>query len=105
LNAQVTAIATKLLKIAGAFVALYAVSSGALFAIMLQSPDKFAGAMKYIPWPALVVLPFKPRWNVGRQGDQAVGDTAEPKPRVIRSANVKVPQRSNLCCSRRLSCR
>jgi hypothetical protein len=74
LNAQVISIATKLLKIAGALVALYAVVIGALFTIMLQSPDKFAGTMKYVPWPAFVVLPFKPLWNVARAGRLAVGD-------------------------------
>ena len=76
LNIQVISIATKLLKIAGALVALYAVVTGALFTIMLQSPDKFAGTMKYVPWPAFVVLPFKPLWNVARKGHLAVGDMA-----------------------------
>ena len=60
MNAQFISVTTKMLKIAGALVALYAVISAALFAIMLQSPDKFAGTMKYVPWPAFVVLPFKP---------------------------------------------
>jgi hypothetical protein len=76
LNAQLVSIATKLLKIAGALVALYAVVTVALFAIMLQSPDKFAGTMRYVPWPAFVVLPFKPLWNVARRGQLAVGDMA-----------------------------
>jgi hypothetical protein len=76
LNVQVISIATKLLKIAGALVALYAVVTAALFAIMLQSPDKFARTMKYVPWPAFVVLPFKPLWNVARRGQLAVGDMA-----------------------------
>jgi hypothetical protein len=76
LNIQVISIATKMLKIAGALVALYAVVTGALFTIMLQSPDKFAGTMKYVPWPAFVVLPFKPLWNVARKGHLAVGDMA-----------------------------
>jgi hypothetical protein len=76
LNAQLISVATKLLKIAGALVALYAVVTAALFAIMLQSPDKFAGTMRYVPWPAFVVLPFKPLWNVARKGHLAVGDMA-----------------------------
>jgi len=76
LNAQLVSIATKLLKIGGALVALYAVVSAALFAIMLQSPDKFAGTMRYVPWPAFVVLPFKPLWNAARKGHLAVGDMA-----------------------------
>ena len=76
MSAQLISIATKLLKIAGALVALYAVVTAALFTIMLQSPDKFAGTMKYVPWPAFVVLPFKPLWNVARKGHLAVGDMA-----------------------------
>ena len=51
---QVISIATTLLRIANAFVARYAVGSGARFAIVLQSPEKFAGTMKYFPWPAFV---------------------------------------------------
>jgi hypothetical protein len=76
LNVQLISVATKLLKIAGALVALYAVVTAALFTIMLQSPDKFAGTMKYVPWPAFMVLPFKPLWNVARKGHLAVGDMA-----------------------------
>ena len=76
LNVQLISIATKLLKIAGALVALYAVVTGALFTIMLQSPDKFAGTMKYVPWPAFVVLPFKPLWNVARKGHLGIGNMA-----------------------------
>ena len=76
MNAQLISVATKLLKIAGALVVLYAAVTAALFAIMRQSPDKFAGTMKYVPWPAFVVLPFKPLWNVARKGHLAVGDMA-----------------------------
>ena len=76
MNAPLISIATKLLKIAGAVLALYAVITAALFAIMLQQPDKFAGTMKYVPWPAFVVLPFKPLWNVARKGHLAIGDMA-----------------------------
>ena len=68
--------ATNLLKILGVLVALYAVITGALFAIMLRPPDTFAGIMKHVPWPAFVVLPFKPLWNVARNGHLAVGDMA-----------------------------
>jgi hypothetical protein len=76
LNGQLIFIATKLLKVGGAMLALYAAITATLFAIMLQSPDKFAGTMKYVPWPAFVVLPFKPLWNVARKGHLAVGDMA-----------------------------
>jgi hypothetical protein len=66
-------------KIAKAFivlVVLYALVSAALFAIMLQSPDRFAGTMKYVPWPAFVVLPFKPLWQIARKGKYSVGEMA-----------------------------
>jgi hypothetical protein len=66
----------KSLKIAGAGVALYAVITGALFLVMLQTPDNFARTMKHVPWPAFVVLPFRPLWNVARSGHVAVGDMA-----------------------------
>jgi hypothetical protein len=76
LKARAVSLARKGLKIAAAVIALYAATTAALFAIMLQSPDKFAGTMKYVPWPAFVVLPFKPLWNVARKGHLAVGDMA-----------------------------
>jgi hypothetical protein len=76
LNVQLISVASKLLKIAGALVTLYAVITAALFAIMLQSPDRFAGTMRYVPWPAFMVLPFKPLWNVARKGHLDVGDMA-----------------------------
>ena len=66
----------KLVKILGGLVALYAVISGALFAAMLQSPDDFARTMKHVPWPAFMVLPFKPLWNVARTGHVRLGQVA-----------------------------
>ncbi|MFZ0581653.1 MAG: hypothetical protein WA690_09495 [Candidatus Acidiferrales bacterium] len=76
MNLQAKSVAKKLLKIVGALVALYAIVTAGLFAIMLRPPDKFAGTMKHVPWPAFVVLPFKPLWNVARRGQLAVGDMA-----------------------------
>ena len=66
----------KLLKILSAVLVLYAVLCGLLFAAMLQSPDDFAQTMKHVPWPAFVVLPFQPLWNVARNGPVRVGDVA-----------------------------
>lgn len=76
MNPRAKSVATKLLKILGVLAALYAVVTAALFTIMLRPPDKFAGVMKYVPWPAFVVLPFKPLWNVARKGHVVVGDMA-----------------------------
>ena len=64
------------LKVVGAVIALYAVITATLFCVMLQSPDAFAQTMKHVPWPAFVVLPFKPLWNVARRGRLSIGDPA-----------------------------
>ena len=69
-------ISRKMFKTAVALVVLYALSTAALFTLMLQSPDRFAGTMRYVPWPAFVVLPFKPLWKVARRGSHSVGDMA-----------------------------
>jgi len=63
-------------KVALALVGLYAVLTAVLFGVMLQSPDRFAAAMKHVPWPAFVALPFKPLWQVARAGTVNVGDVA-----------------------------
>ncbi len=76
LGVKAKSVMGKLLKIAGAGVALYTVISGALFLAMLQTPDNFARSMKHVPWAAFVVLPFRPLWNVARVGHVAVGDEA-----------------------------
>lgn len=55
---------------------LYALCSAALFAVMLQSPDRFAVTMKHVPWPAFAVLPFKPLWEKARAGNVKVGEMA-----------------------------
>ena len=61
-------------KITIALAALYATLSAVLFAVMLQSPDRFAATMKHVPWPVFATLPFKPLWNVARKGAVNVGD-------------------------------
>jgi hypothetical protein len=73
---QAKNIARKMLKVAGVAVILYALITATFFVIMLQSPDRFAGVMRYVPWPAFVVLPFKPLWKVARRGSHSVGDMA-----------------------------
>lgn len=59
-----------------ALLATYGLLTAALFAVMLQSPDRFAATMKHVPWPAFVALPFKPLWNIARKGHVNVGDMA-----------------------------
>lgn len=76
IGAKTKSVLRKLLKIAGVAAAIYAVLTVALFAVMLQSPGAFAATMRHVPWPAFVVLPFKPLWNVARGGHVAVGELA-----------------------------
>lgn len=54
----------------------YVVLSGALFAAMHKQPEQFARVMSHVPWPAFVVLPFKPLWFQARAGHLAVGAAA-----------------------------
>ena len=69
MNVQLISIVTKLLKIAGALVALYGVITAALFAIMLQSPDKFAGKVTH-DLPSITEEDTQALRNVGWTDDQ-----------------------------------
>lgn len=66
----------KIFKVLVVLLVMYGVLTAALFILMLQGPDRFAGVMRYVPWPAFVVLPFKPLWKVARGGNHNVGDMA-----------------------------
>jgi hypothetical protein len=66
----------KIFKALVVFVVIYGVFTAAFFVLMLQGPDRFAGVMRYVPWPAFVVFPFKPLWKVARGGTHNVGDVA-----------------------------
>lgn len=76
MSERASAVLGKIAKTCVALVILYAVLCGALFAAMLQSPDRFAATMKHVPWPAFAVLPFKPMWDVARKGSVNVGEMA-----------------------------
>ncbi|MGA8145012.1 MAG: hypothetical protein WB987_14085 [Candidatus Acidiferrales bacterium] len=65
-----------LAKITVALVTLYVAMTAILFAVMLQSPDRFAATMKHVPWPVFAALPFKPLWQVARGGTVKAGDMA-----------------------------
>lgn len=54
----------------------YALVSAAFLGLMMQTPDTFAGVMRHVPWPAFMVLPFKPMWTFARRGRVKVGDPA-----------------------------
>ena len=57
-------------------VLVYALISAAFLGLMMQTPDTFAGVMRHVPWPAFMVLPFKPMWTFARRGRVKVGDPA-----------------------------
>jgi len=56
---------------------LWVLACGSLFAVMQQSPDKFARVMARVPGPvAFLVLPFETLWTRARAGRLQVGDPA-----------------------------
>jgi|SRR5208282_218255 len=74
--AKKTMVLRKMLTVVLVLVIVHATLTAALFTLMLQGPDRFARAMRYVPWAAFVVLPFKPLWNVARAGRHSVGEMA-----------------------------
>src|ERR1039458_3210669 len=61
----------------GALALLWALACTSLFAVMRQSPDKFARVMARVPGPvAFLVLPFETLWTHARAGRLQVGDHA-----------------------------
>ncbi len=55
---------------------LYTFACAALYTVMRQSPDAFAAAMKHMPPPALMALPFRSLWMNARSGLLRAGDQA-----------------------------
>jgi len=66
----------KAAQIVIAVVAIYVLVSGIFFALMLQSPDRFAKSMRHVPWVVWAVLPMKPMWMTARSGALHTGDMA-----------------------------
>jgi len=66
----------KLLFVIGGLGAVYLLTCAALFAAMVQPPDRFGRIMKHVPWPAFAVLPFESLWGIARGGRLQVGDPA-----------------------------
>ena len=65
------------LKVLGVLALLWVLACTSLFAVMRQSPDKFARVMAKIPGPvAFLVLPFETLWTHARSGGLQVGDPA-----------------------------
>lgn len=55
---------------------VWAGATTALYAAMLQPPEKFGAFMAHVPMPAMMVLPFRPLWMSARSGTLSPGDTA-----------------------------
>lgn len=65
------------LTVFAALALLWVLACTSLFAVMRQSPDKFARVMARIPGPvAFLVLPFETLWTQARAGRLQVGDLA-----------------------------
>jgi hypothetical protein len=65
------------LTVLGVLALLWLLASSSLFAVMRQSPDKFARVMARVPGPvAFLVLPFETLWTHARAGRLQVGDPA-----------------------------
>src|SRR5579862_6952202 len=60
----------------GAIAVLYAISTGALYALMIQPPETFGAAMAKVPMVAMMVLPFEPLWMHARRGNLVKGEPA-----------------------------
>jgi hypothetical protein len=69
----------RLLQLVSGLVVLWLVLVGALFAAMVQPPDRFGRIMSRVPKPLFVlmaVMPFESLWNLARGGELEVGDPA-----------------------------
>src|ERR1700680_4542843 len=65
------------LAVSGVLALLWVLACTSLFAVMQQSPDKFARVMARVPGPvAFLVLPFETLWTRARAGRLQVGDVA-----------------------------
>ena len=73
---------------------IWLVLCGALFAAMLQPPDRFGQIMARVPkaaFPLMAVLPFETLWNRARGGDLSVGEPApEFELETVDSAGARV---------------
>ncbi len=55
---------------------VYVTASAGLYWLMRQPPEVFGGVMRYVPVPAMIVLPFRLLWLRARAGHLKVGDAA-----------------------------
>lgn len=55
---------------------VYVAFVGILYAMMRQTPDRFATFMSRLPDPVLLITPFPPLWEKAREGVLRIGDSA-----------------------------
>jgi hypothetical protein len=66
----------RVLQVLIGVVLVYMLICAGFLGAMMQTPDIFGGIMRHVPWPAFVLLPFKPMWTFARRGHVNVGDPA-----------------------------
>ena len=66
----------KLTKIAVVALIVWLCLVGAVYFLMCQPPERFAGAVAKLPGPAFMLIPFETLWFRARAGDLKVGDSA-----------------------------
>ena len=57
-------------------IAVYAIGSGALYAVMRQTPATIGRTFMRTPWPVFAALPMRRLWLRARAGGLEVGDPA-----------------------------
>ncbi len=57
-------------------IAVYALGSGALYAVMSQTPAVIGKTFMHTPWPVFAALPMRRLWLRAREGALRVGDEA-----------------------------
>ena len=77
LNSKGKSVRTRLVTAFAVLALLWIFACGALYAVMRQSPEKFARVMARVPGPvAFLVLPFETLWMRARAGTLQIGDHA-----------------------------
>lgn len=57
-------------------IAVYVLGSGALYAVMRQTPAVIGKTFMRTPWPVFAALPMRRLWLRAREGELRVGDPA-----------------------------
>ncbi|MGI8741830.1 MAG: hypothetical protein ACR2NN_04535 [Bryobacteraceae bacterium] len=63
-------------RLAVALIVCYLIFLGVIYAVMHQTPVRFASAIAKMPPPLFLVLPFETLWSSARAGSLHPGDLA-----------------------------